>query len=371
MRTMNYSFFLILLGASLSITLADVCPTISATVDAESDVLLVPLRNAYESINDGCFDFVVDVRPHEAKLGTEMGDIPGFQDKHIPGAYNIPGLASDASLASRLTGCQDAMILVNCHTGVASLAAARNLVAAGFTNVYSIQDAGIMQWEEAGYPLEIGDYVASDPEFPCSINCGSMDFTADTDSDVRLVSLRDVFVSYDVCFDFVVDVRPHEAKLGTEMGDIPGFQDKHIPGAYNIPGLASDASLASRLTGCQDAMILVNCHTGVASLAAARNLVAAGFTNVYSIQDAGIMQWEEAGYPLEIGDYVASDPEFPCSLNSDTVPAVCEDDDDCNESEECRPPEMMGPECANDKRRLRKLNFGNLKHTCLLCLPML
>lgn len=87
---------------------------------------------AKEKMTSGEDFFLLDVRtPAE------------FEQEHLPGARLIP----EGELPRRAPGelpDQSALILVYCRTGRRSEAAARALVAQGYTNVYDL--GGILDW---------------------------------------------------------------------------------------------------------------------------------------------------------------------------------------------------------------------------------
>ena len=79
-----------------------------------------------------------------------------FQDKHLPGAINIPHNEVDA-LAPRLLPDKAAEIVVYCANGPcrnSALAAAR-LAELGYLKVRDYE-AGKADWIAAGYPVESG-----------------------------------------------------------------------------------------------------------------------------------------------------------------------------------------------------------------------
>ena len=84
---------------------------------------------------------------------------------HIPYQGELPG--TDAFISYKDTtarlgdypGNRSAMIVVYCMTNHMSGIAARDLVAAGYTNVYLV-DGGMKAWKKAGYPLK--DRTATD-----------------------------------------------------------------------------------------------------------------------------------------------------------------------------------------------------------------
>lgn len=81
-----------------------------------------------------------------------------YESAHIPGSYNIPhshqGFVQEVE--SKIAR-KDAEIVVYCASTdcQASRDAARKLEAAGLTNVADYE-AGIKDWQEAGYPVVSG-----------------------------------------------------------------------------------------------------------------------------------------------------------------------------------------------------------------------
>jgi rhodanese-related sulfurtransferase len=79
-----------------------------------------------------------------------------YEDKHLPGAINMPHDEVDA-LAPRLLPDKAAEIVVYCASGPCknSGIAARRLAETGYTNVRDYHE-GKADWIEAGYPVESG-----------------------------------------------------------------------------------------------------------------------------------------------------------------------------------------------------------------------
>ena len=79
-----------------------------------------------------------------------------YEDKHLPGAINMPHDEVD-SLASRLLPDKAAEIVVYCASAPCqnSAIAARRLAEIGYTNVRDYHE-GKADWIEAGLPVERG-----------------------------------------------------------------------------------------------------------------------------------------------------------------------------------------------------------------------
>ena len=79
-----------------------------------------------------------------------------YDDRHLPGAINLPHDAVDA-LAPRLLPDKTAPIAVYCASGPCknSGIAAERLVALGYENVRDYHE-GKEDWVAAGYPVESG-----------------------------------------------------------------------------------------------------------------------------------------------------------------------------------------------------------------------
>ena len=74
-----------------------------------------------------------------------------FAASHLRDAKNIP-LADLASRIGELDKSKTKTVVVVCQTGARSDKAARQLAAAGFTDVYSL-DGGINAWQADGLPV--------------------------------------------------------------------------------------------------------------------------------------------------------------------------------------------------------------------------
>ena len=94
-------------------------------------------------------------RKDQLKLVMALGDWQ-YRAKHIPGSLHFP--TPDEALASL---AQDDEIVVSCSNSAcpASVIAYEYLVHHGYTHVRRYA-GGILDWEEAGYPLE-GEMVAA------------------------------------------------------------------------------------------------------------------------------------------------------------------------------------------------------------------
>lgn len=77
---------------------------------------------------------------------------PNYEQGHLPGAINY--YVGDGSLDAAIPSLDpNAKYLVYCHFVSASRAGAQRLVAAGFTNVYRLED-NYGGWVMRGYPVE-------------------------------------------------------------------------------------------------------------------------------------------------------------------------------------------------------------------------
>jgi rhodanese-related sulfurtransferase len=74
-----------------------------------------------------------------------------FAAGHVRDAKNIP-LADLASRIGELDKSKNKTVVVICQTGARSDKAARQLAAAGFTDVYNL-DGGVAAWQAAGLPV--------------------------------------------------------------------------------------------------------------------------------------------------------------------------------------------------------------------------
>ena len=97
----------------------------------------VNVDEAYSMVQDGAF--VLDVR-----------EVSEWNEFHAPGATLIP-LGELASRVDELP--RDKPIVVVCRSGNRSQQGRDILLAAGFTQVTSM-DGGLNQWRSSGYPIE-------------------------------------------------------------------------------------------------------------------------------------------------------------------------------------------------------------------------
>jgi rhodanese-related sulfurtransferase len=95
--------------------------------------------------------------------------------------------------------------------------------------------------------------------------------------------------------------RGDDFKLVFVLGDW-AFQAKHIPGSINI---SKPEKSAEYLDKDDDIVVYCSNVTCVASIAAYKMLKDAGFEKVRRYS-GGLLDWEDAGYPLE-GDLVGVD----------------------------------------------------------------
>ncbi|MCC5792590.1 MAG: rhodanese-like domain-containing protein [Legionellaceae bacterium] len=77
-----------------------------------------------------------------------------WQAMRIPGAVLIPKDTICQGIEA-LNISQETPIYLHCHSGMRSLYAAQCLLAAGYTNITSV-DGGIKDWMQSGYDVEEG-----------------------------------------------------------------------------------------------------------------------------------------------------------------------------------------------------------------------
>lgn len=145
-RNLNYIaiFFVLLIAVLIFASQLNTRPSGPDSLAGFEDVTV---EEAKKMIEEDVF--VLDVRT------------PGeFNSSHIEGATLIPvtnsagsNLSPDQLLEARINEVpKNRKILVYCRTGRRSAAASKILVAAGYTQVYNMQD-GITAWTGAGYPV--------------------------------------------------------------------------------------------------------------------------------------------------------------------------------------------------------------------------
>jgi rhodanese-related sulfurtransferase len=139
---------LIIIGLGLLTLLLAACSS-STTPVAEGEIgQVVPVSGG------GSY---IDIISADLAVMLENKDF-FFVNVHIPYEGEIPD--TDAHIAfdeildhlDQLPEDLDAQIVLYCRSGSMSAAAARDLVQAGFTNIYNL-DGGFRAWEAAGYEV--------------------------------------------------------------------------------------------------------------------------------------------------------------------------------------------------------------------------
>lgn len=100
----------------------------------------------------------VDILPSELDAMLQTGDT-FLVNVHVPNEGEIPG--TEAKIAfdqvmqrlDEFPAEKDAQIVLYCRSGGMGAIAARDLVTAGYTNVFNL-DGGFRAWIEAGYPFD-------------------------------------------------------------------------------------------------------------------------------------------------------------------------------------------------------------------------
>jgi phage shock protein E len=106
-----------------------------------SEINDISPEEVYEIIKNNQDYIILDVRTKEE-----------FNEGHLEDAILIPV----SELESRLDELpKDKPIITYCKSGVRSRNAANMLVENGFTQIYDM--GGILDWQEEGYPVEVGE----------------------------------------------------------------------------------------------------------------------------------------------------------------------------------------------------------------------
>ncbi len=99
----------------------------------------------------------VDILPAELEAMLQAEDF-FFVNVHVPDEGEIPGTEAHIKfdeVTQRLEEFpeqKDARVVLYCRSGGMSAIAARELVGAGYTNIYNL-DGGFRAWIQAGYPF--------------------------------------------------------------------------------------------------------------------------------------------------------------------------------------------------------------------------
>ncbi|MFV1859234.1 MAG: rhodanese-like domain-containing protein [Anaerolineales bacterium] len=99
----------------------------------------------------------VDILPAELEAMLQAKDF-FFVNVHVPNEGEIPGTEAHIKfdeVTQRLEEFpeqKDARVVLYCRSGGMSAIAARELVGAGYTNIYNL-DGGFRAWIQAGYPF--------------------------------------------------------------------------------------------------------------------------------------------------------------------------------------------------------------------------
>ncbi len=181
------------------------------------------------------------------KQFTKIFDVsPYYDNGHLPYSIDANGVSGVAVMVSSLD--KDGTYLVYCHADGPSIAGAKALAAAGFTNVYRLE----------------GNFSAWDAVSFLDISAEQVKMKIDSDQ-----------------FAAIYDVSPH-------------YSTSHIPGATDAYG-----TLAT-LIADDDVMkeYLVYCHGDAPSMAGAQAMEDAGFTKTYRLE-GNFGAWTAAEYPTE------------------------------------------------------------------------
>lgn len=114
------------------------------------DILQDPLETAVQTISVQQLKALWESRPELCVI--DVREPHEWNMIRIPGAQLIP----KDQIRERITELalpKDQPIYLHCRSGMRSLYAAEQLIAAGYTCVFSV-DGGIMDWVQSGYPAE-------------------------------------------------------------------------------------------------------------------------------------------------------------------------------------------------------------------------
>ena len=220
-----------------------------------AEVTSISVEEVYEIIKNNQDYIILDVRTKEE-----------FNEGHLEDAILIPV----SELESRLDELpKDKSIITYCGSGGRSGNAANILVENGFRKVYDM--GGILDWQEEGYP----------------VIC---------EEEKEEVLLEIIPISVDESYEIFAN----EDYLFLDVRSLEEYESSHIEGAIHMPV----SELEGRLDELpKDKTIIVYCD-GVGcsrSGIAAHILIDNGFKEVYDMTGKGIIEWEEKGYPVEVG----------------------------------------------------------------------
>merc|ERR1719285_942048 len=172
----------------------------------------IGVEEAYEMIENGEFDMIIDVRAFE-----DRNNNLGYSTYHILGSINVPELGWDLAdnqnwASMRDDSCKDMSVLVVCYGGSLAFGATDYLVENGWTNIYAspqgewgVQYGG---WVDAGYETELGEGTS---ELPCDATEEPVDDGCDCD--------MSGYVSMDDFDALRAEVRELQGSLGSVEAD--------------------------------------------------------------------------------------------------------------------------------------------------------